>query len=153
MFVDVRCLYACTQGCLLTMLMRAPVCPCVCAGIMTIFECFSWELWLSIFIEVLVVWVCILALESKNNPGIKKGPWYGLERLFDTFFWSFSSIFDPGTHTRVRTVVSNPAHHTHARTRALAHRGIWQDGKHFGRENLHAGSLDLPGYHCCYIYR
>ncbi len=60
------------------------------SGLFSIFMPFGPDLWLAIFAEVFVVWGMILLVEGPVNDQLAP-EWE--DKYYDSFFWSFGSLF------------------------------------------------------------
>jgi len=62
---------------------------------MKTFKCFDETLWfIGLFMEIAVVWVLILLVETWKNPQIDKSN--PIAPFYDSLYWSFGSALDPG---------------------------------------------------------
>jgi hypothetical protein len=64
------------------------------SGIMHIFQPFTWELWMCIGLEIVLVWLILMVFEMAENPTVDHHSL--LTEVFDTFYWTFASAMDPG---------------------------------------------------------
>ena len=64
-------------------------------SIMKTFQCFDESLWfVGLFMEIAIVWVLILLVETWKNPQIDKST--VIAPFYDSLYWSFGSALDPG---------------------------------------------------------